>query len=167
MGECCDRQPGSWRLPPEKLWIDHLCLQSAFVFFFFFFPGLVIFKDIDFNVFSLDGGFTAEESALRRNGIPWSFTSACLDWKLWLSVVPRESFVDEKRSLDPSHASAERMSRLFGELSSSPWTGAVLSETIQTPHTTLTDVAQHHGEEQTSKLTNEWRSPETCELMDN
>lgn len=94
------------------------------------FSGLVIFKGIDFNVFSLDGDLTAEELAPRRNGIPWTFTSACLDWKLRLSMVPRKNFVDENRSLDPSRASAERMSHLFEELSSSPWTGAILSETI-------------------------------------
>lgn len=130
----------------EKLWVDvvtgspvagggllnrfALTTSVCRVLFFFFFSGLVILKGIDFNVFSLDGDLTAEESAPRRNGVPWSFTSACLHWKLWLSVVPGESFVDEKRSLDPSHASAERGTRLFGELLSSPWAGAILSETI-------------------------------------
>lgn len=65
MCECCDRQAGSWGFPPEQLWIDRLCLQSTF------FSGLVIFKSVDFNVFSLDDDSTVEEWAPRRNGIDW------------------------------------------------------------------------------------------------
>lgn len=47
-----------------------------------FFGVFVIFGGIDFIVFSLAGNLTPRESAPRRNGIPWIFTSACLDWKL-------------------------------------------------------------------------------------
>lgn len=62
------------------------CLLSGFLLTIFVcrarFLGLVIFKGIDFNVFSLAGDLTLKELAPRRNGIPWIFTSACLDWEL-------------------------------------------------------------------------------------
>lgn len=77
-----------------------------------------------------------------------------------------ESFVDENHSLGPSHASGERMNLLFGELSSSPWTGAVLSETISNSTRNTWMLRSTMAKNRLWSSQPEWRSPDICELMD-
>lgn len=93
MCECCDRQAGSWGLPPEQLWIDRLCLQSTF------FQGLSYLRVLILMYFL----WTMTQQW--RNGLQEGMALTGM-YSLWMSAVSREGFVHKTFPWTSSKASA-------------------------------------------------------------
>lgn len=145
-GEYCDREPGSWRQPHQQLWIDHLCFQGGFFWSLSFLRALILMcflwlviwhwrnwpqEEMAFLGFSPQHALTGSSSCqwypervLLMETVPW--TPPCKCWN-------KNPFV--------------------WRILSSPWTGAILSETISNS-TRGSDLAQPQGKEETLEFSN-------------